>query len=193
MREQLERVAVETEVDLDYSTIILGSAIDPFVPFRGKFDAALKATHFLASIAPKNLCLRTRSPLVVLLVPVLKALGSRARVAIALESRSDIVSRQAFPELPLRKAGIDVLLEVTAPKEEKDLSGYARLLHETGCRVVFPSTIGDGEVQRRGEDRSKTVREYFSKLAPSKLVTDVCRDWFARENWCAAPCEVLAA
>ena len=85
---------------------------DPFHPIIGKLDLSLKAIEFFASQRPKLLCIETSSPLVLLCVPILLAISSRAVVSLRLEqtperSRQDAECRRAAEAL--KSAGINAV------------------------------------------------------------------------------------
>lgn len=200
----LEKTAGEKDLDLSNTVIVLGSNSDPFLPFQGKFDTSLKIVEYLARLKPALLCIQTRSPLVVLTLPILKALGQHAAVNISLETRQEGQNSGSSLVLPrpserikaariLRKAGVPVLLQVAPPSTETDLAGYALMLSELQLHVCFgerdDSWINSGDMQR---DRSKTLKKYFAKVAQTRLVENIYRDWLSAALTCAAGKEEAA-
>lgn len=81
----------ETIIDLEHSgvwaetSVILGGKSDPFEPFE-KFDLTLKILETIASLPPAAFTLQTRSPLAVLGIIALKAMGEKATVIFGLET-----------------------------------------------------------------------------------------------------------
>jgi hypothetical protein len=187
----LEKTANEEDLDLAGTTVILGCNSDPFLPFQGKFDTSLKIVEYLARLRPALLCVQTRSPLVVLTLPILKALGQHVVANISLETRQDALNNHSRLGLPrpserikaakiLSKAGVPVLLQVVPPSTETDLAGYALMLSELRMHVCF----GQKEEPRdssdnMGRDRSRTLKKYFSKVAGTKVVENIYEDWLS--------------
>lgn len=103
--------------------IYFGTTTDPFFPFEGKFDASMKFLELFRRYTPGMLHVQTRSPLIVLALPVFKALGKHVSVTIGLESCLEDSVQRYTPGLPrveerlktaaaLRKFGIEVMLQV---------------------------------------------------------------------------------
>ncbi len=108
---------------LGSSTIYFGTSGDPFHPFDGKFEASMKFLQLFERYVPGLLVVQTRSPLVVLALPVLQKLGDHAAVTIALETDDNEAIRRYTPDIPLcedrlkaatalRRFGIEVTLQV---------------------------------------------------------------------------------
>lgn len=108
---------------LSNSSIYFGVSTDPFFPFDGKFDASMKFLDIFQRYTPGLLTVQTRSPLIVLALPVLKRLKNHVSVTIGIETHLDQVGKRYTPELPLicerlkaaqslRNFGVEVTLQV---------------------------------------------------------------------------------
>ena len=80
--------------------LILGVNNDPFHPFEGRFDAAMKFLSLFERYTPGVLCIQTRSPLIVLSLPVLKRLGKHCLINFVLETTSQEIASRYAPDLP---------------------------------------------------------------------------------------------
>ncbi len=136
---------------LGSSTIFFGTSTDPFFPFEGKFDASMKFLSLFERYTPGLLVVQTRSPLLVIAMPVLKKLGSRAAVTIAIETPLDDMVRKYTPGFTrveerlraataLRRFGIEVTLQVSPILPygdwKKDADSFAELLDTHSDRVT---------------------------------------------------------
>jgi DNA repair photolyase len=147
------------------ATIYLGTTTDPFFPFEGKFDASMKFLQLFTKYTPGMLIIQTRSPLIVLAMPVFKALGKRAAVTMAVETNLEESVRRYTPGLPqiadrlqaataLRRFGIEVSLQVSPVLPYGDWRGDARRFAQTlvdhGDHIYVQSiTDGSEKVERR--------------------------------------------
>jgi len=140
------------------SVIYFGTTTDPFHPFEGKFDASMKFLELFLRYTPGMLCVQTRSPLIVLALPVFKTLGKHVNITIALETSSEESARRYTPGFPrigerlktvqaLRRFGIPVSLQVypLLPYGDwrKDAGGFAELLMEHGDNI-YVAGLSDG-------------------------------------------------
>ena len=143
---------------LRQSTIYLGTTCDPFYPFEGKFDASIKFLEMFQRYTPGQLVIQTRSPLIVIAIPVLKRLGERAAVTIGIETHLDDVVRRYTPGLPrvedrlktataLRRFGVQVSLQVAPVLPYGDWRSeagrFAEVLAENGD-YVYVRALSDG-------------------------------------------------
>jgi len=123
--------------------IVLGSTTDPFYPFDSKFDGTMKFLSLFKKFTPGLLTVQTRSPLIVLAMPILTQLGRSAAVTIGIETPDEEVVRRYTPGLPrteerlkaaraLRSFGIEVTLQVAPVLPygdwKKDAGGFAQML-----------------------------------------------------------------
>ena len=166
---ELERnlMRLSSQGVLSNSTIYFGTSTDPFHPFDGKFDASMKFLQLFTRYTPGLLVVQTRSPLVVIAMPVLKKLGSHAVVTVPIETNSEESVRRYTPGLPgvkeriktasaLRNLGVEVTLQV-APllpygDWKDDAADFASLLAENGDYVYVrgvASSSADVERQLR--------------------------------------------
>lgn len=162
---ELQLMKLSQQGILGRSVIFLGTTTDPFYPFEGKFDASMKFLQLFERYTPGRLVIQTRSPLLVIGLPVLKRLGKRASVTMGVETPIEEVVKRYTPSLPkvserlqaaqaLRKFGIPVTLQV-APllpygEWKTDAVKFAELLIQHGDYIyVSPLTAGgDGNVRR---------------------------------------------
>lgn len=109
---------------LQRSTIYFGVSTDPFHPFAGKFDASIKFLELFKRYRPGRLIVQTRSPLVIIALPVFAALGNKVLLTIGVETNRDSVVARYTPDLPragerlklcnaLRNCGVKVAIQVS--------------------------------------------------------------------------------
>ena len=150
---------------LGQSEIIFGNTTDPFYPFEGKFDASMKFLELFQRYTPGMLHIQTRSPLIVIAMPVLKRLGKRVAVTIGIETNKDEVISKLTPGLPrveerlkaataLRRFGVEVTLQVAPVLPygdwKKDAGEFADMLIEHGDYIYArPMVTGNLEDERR--------------------------------------------
>ena len=159
------------------ATIYFGTTTDPFFPFDGKFDGSMKFLEIFKKYVPGQLIIQTRSPLIVIALPVLKKLGVHASVTLGIETSCEESVKRYTPGLPrvlerlktamaLRRFGVDVSLQVgpVLPYGDwrADASKFAQVLVENGDRVYVRS-ITDGtdfeERRIRQTDLAKLLAE----------------------------------
>ena len=160
------------------ATIYFGVSTDPFLPFDSKFDASMKFLDLFQRYTPGMLVIQTRSPLIVLALPVFKRLGKHAAVTIGIETPLEEMARAYTPALPrveerlrtaeaLRKFGVEVTLQVgpVLPYGDwrEDAGRFAEVLIEHADFIcVQPLTDGT---------------EYFErKMRSSELVRKLAHD-----------------
>jgi len=151
---------------------ILGSAIihfgctsDPFFPFDGKFDASMKFLELFQRYTPGMLVVQTRSPLIVIAMPVLKRLGKHASVTIGLETcLEESVARYtpAYPRVEerlkaataLRNFGVSVNMQVNPVLPygdwRRDAGTFAEILVRNADYIHVKSlTDGSDRIENR--------------------------------------------
>jgi DNA repair photolyase len=147
LERNLERLSVRGE--LRQSTIIFGVTTDPFHPFDEKFATSMKFLELFERYSPGKLIIQTRSPLVVIGLPILKKVKNTTFVSIGLETPSDDIRLRYTPQLPsvserwktvraLRRFGLKVGIQV-APllpygDWRQDAAAFAEDLACTSCR-----------------------------------------------------------
>jgi hypothetical protein len=94
----LERLSARGE--LRRATVVFGVCSDPFHPFDEKFAVSLKFMEMFERYVPGRLVIQTRSPLVLLALPLLKKLRGVTYVAIGIETPHDDIRRRYTPTLP---------------------------------------------------------------------------------------------
>ncbi len=150
-RRSLGKLTDELSRHHSANTIILfGAMSDPFSPFENAFDLALKVTESFARFLPKKLFIQSRSPLLSLLFPILKSLGKRVCITMALETNNQDIADRYTPHLPLvaerietakllRSLEVDMLLQVAPLLPLSDAanaaSQFATILRETSTSM----------------------------------------------------------
>jgi len=85
---------------LSRSTILFGNTVDPFHPFDGKFDTSMRLLELFKRYTPGMLYLQTRSPLVVIALPIFQHLGEACAVNIGIETHLERSCGHYTPGLP---------------------------------------------------------------------------------------------
>ncbi|MCB0339798.1 MAG: hypothetical protein KDD53_09340 [Bdellovibrionales bacterium] len=113
---------------------------------------------------PGLLVVQTRSPLIVLAMPVLKRLGEHASVTMAIETNSEEVARKYTPNLPkvserlqaaraLRRFGVEVTLQVAPLLPYGDwraeAGNFAELLVENSDFLSVRPLISKSDLEQR--------------------------------------------
>lgn len=145
--------------------VLLGANRDPLHPFEGRFDGSLAFLSLFERYRPGLLMVQTRSPLIVLALPVLKRLGKHAAVSIGIETGSEQFNQRYAPQLPrvseriktvraLRRFGIETSIHVhpLLPYGEwrADAESFATLLHENADLIhVLPLLDGSRHAESR--------------------------------------------
>ena len=176
---ELERnlMRLSSQGVLNRSTIYLGVSTDPFLPFAGKFDASMKFLDLFRRYTPGLLVVQTRSPLVVIALPVFKALGARAAVTIGIETNSDEIVQRYTPGLPrieerlktvtaLRRFGVEVTLQVSPVLPYGDWRADARPFAEllaNHADYVYVRSITDGTDRVERRIRSTTLAKKLAQ------------------------------
>jgi DNA repair photolyase len=161
----------------------LGALSDPFIPFEEGFDITMKLLRLFERYIPGHLTIQTRSPLIVIALPSLKALGQRVSVTLGFETPSDRSVRHFTPDLPsaserlktarsLQTFGLEVTLQV-APllpygDWERDAWSFAQLLVEASDHILLAG-LTDGKT--RSEQRLRKSR------LGQKLLREKCYWW----------------
>lgn len=163
--------------------VFLGSLSDPFHPFQGKFESSMKFLELFKRYTPGMLHVQTRSPLLVIGLPVLQALGNRVGVTMGIETHLSEAVRRYTPRLPqiedrlktvktLRRFGIEVTLQVgpVLPYGDwrRDPASFAELLIEN-ADYIHVSALSDG--------KKKTERKIKNSTIAKKLAQDRKFHW----------------
>ena len=152
--------------------IVLGSTTDPFYPFDSKFDGTMKFLSLFKKYTPGLLTIQTRSPLIVLAMPILTQLGRRAAVTMGIETMDEEVVRRYTPGLPraeerlkaaraLRSFGIEVTLQVAPvlPYADwrRDAAAFAEALAGAADKIYLRNMLDISETtQTRAKYRMLT-------------------------------------
>lgn len=110
--------------ELRRTTVVFGVTTDPFHPFDEKFATSMKFLEMFEKFSPGRLIIQTRSPLVVIGLPLLKRVRNTTCVTIGLETPSEDVRQRYTPDLPtvterwktvraLKRFGIRVGIQVS--------------------------------------------------------------------------------
>jgi DNA repair photolyase len=86
--------------ELRRTTVVFGVSTDPFHPFDEKFATSMKFLELFERYAPGKLIVQTRSPLIVIGLPVLKQVRNRTFVQIGLETPLEEIRLRYTPQLP---------------------------------------------------------------------------------------------
>ena len=176
---ELERqlMRLSTQGVLRSSVIYLGTTTDPFHPFAGKFDASMKFLELFMRYTPGKLIVQTRSPLVVIAMPVFRKLGHRAAVTIGVETPNEDAVARYTPGLPrfeerlkaataLRRFGIPVTLQVSPVLPYGDWRADAGRFAETlvgSADYVFVRSITDGTDRVERQIRATTLAKRLAE------------------------------
>ena len=185
LERHLQRLSVRGE--LRRATVIFGVTTDPFHPFDEKFATSMKFLEIFERYAPGRLIIQTRSPLVVIGLPMLKKIKDSTFVTVGIETPLEEVSRRYTPDLPtvserwktiraLRRFGLKVGVQV-APilpygDWRKDAHAFAEQLCREGDFVVVKSVIQASGVlrpQTPGARKLATDRQFFWLRQDSQL------------------------
>lgn len=163
---ELERhlMRLSNQGTLRSSSIYFGTTTDPFLPFEHKFDASMKFLDLFRRYTPGHLTIQTRSPLIVIAMPVLAKLGIHCSVTFGLETLLDEAVRRYTPGLPrvderlkaiatLRRFGVEVTVQA-APvlpygEWKTDAARFAEMLVEHGDYVYVRSITDGSEAAER--------------------------------------------
>jgi hypothetical protein len=110
--------------ELRRTTVVFGVTTDPLHPFDEKFATSMKFLEIFERYAPGRLIIQTRSPLVVIGLPLLKKVRASTCVTIGIETPNDAIRQRYTPELPsvterwktvraLRRFGLTVGVQVS--------------------------------------------------------------------------------
>jgi hypothetical protein len=175
--------------ELAQTIVYFGVNADPFHPFETRFDASIKFLNLFERFSAGQLVLQTRSPLLVVAMPVLRKLGSRLIVTIPVETSSPEAAAKYTPHLPkiserlrvanvLRKFGIKVHLQVAPMLPygdiKKDAAAFAAMLIAHADYISIRPLVDGSEGKTR-----KTVPSVVNKLAAERnfiwLRPDACK------------------
>lgn len=151
--------------------VIVGIESDPLHPFNGKFDVMIRCLDEIVADPPGQLVIQTRSPLLVLALPLLRRISDRIKIVMAFEALNDSIHHQFTPFLPkpsermtaartLHRFGIDVNIQVApivGTKRQLAFLPRKALSHfvnecDTACssvEVVALSQVVSGEVSQQ--------------------------------------------
>ncbi|RMG42930.1 MAG: hypothetical protein D6719_05040, partial [Candidatus Dadabacteria bacterium] len=164
---ELERhlMRLSSQGVLRSSHIYLGVTTDPFFPFEHKFDTSMKFLELFLRYTPGMLTVQTRSPLIVIAMPVFNRLGKHCSVTIGIETFREDMVRHYTPGLPsvrerlktaaaLRRFGIETTLQAAPVLPygdwRADAARFAEVLTEHADYIFLrPLSNGKKECERR--------------------------------------------
>lgn len=161
LERHLQRLSARGE--LRRATVVFGVTTDPFHPFDEKFATSMKFLEMFDRYVPGRLVIQTRSPLVVIGLPMLKKVRETTYVSIGIETPLEEVSRRYSPDLPtveerwktvraLRRFGLRVGVQVSPMLPygdwRKDAKAFAEKLCHEADFVSLQSVIQASGVSR---------------------------------------------
>lgn len=156
--------------------IFFGVAHDPFEGQGGHFAHALSLLEVFKTFKPRRLVVQTRSPLVVIAMPILKQLGEHVRVVVGLETNVEESILKYTPGLArceerlktiraLKRFGIPVAVQATPVMPygdwRKDAGAYAQLLADLEVPILLP--VEAQEYAARGGSKSGLVAKRLAE------------------------------
>lgn len=172
--------------------VSFGHCRDPFADYR-ELDLTLRTIEMIAAARPLSFSIQTRSPLVLLALPVLKSFRTLLNVTIALETNNNSLSRHYFPACSrpdermqalqtLRSAEIHTTSQI-APffsrgTSRRELLSFAQFIAEYSCEIQAYSTLGEICLasNRRLESNSSGPRKQLFLHTLQRLAPDRFRD-----------------
>lgn len=143
---------VTNEMIAEKTIIMLGVYQDPMSAFEIALPLSLQVIERLVRFNPRKFLIQSRSPLTVLLVPLLKFSANRILITIPIETANDRLGQFYTPQLPkiserletvaaLRTAEISVAIQV-APllplgHQKECLDDFAKALVNTGASIFI--------------------------------------------------------
>lgn len=165
---------------LHKTIFVLGLTEDPLHPFGKNFDLTMRCAELFKQYVPKLLHIQTRSPLVVIMMPLLRELGSKCMVTMPVETHNEEVAERFTPDLPrvgerlkaanaLRNLGVTVTLSASPilPYGDwrEDAKGFANTLDENSDFIIIDSLCSGRGIPESIARKSKLAM----KLANAKL------------------------
>lgn len=186
--------------ELRRSTVVFGVTTDPFHPFDEKFATSMKFLELFERYAPGKLVIQTRSPLIVIGLPVLKQVRNNTYVMIGLETPLEETRLRYTPDLPtvserwktvraLRRFGFKVGVQV-APilpygDWRNDAAAFAEELANQADFISLQSIAESaGSARPSGELARKLAadRQFFWLRADTKRPLQEALDRIAPEK-----------
>lgn len=183
LERHLHRLSARGE--LRRTTIVFGVTTDPFHPFDEKFATSMKFLEIFERFAPGRLIIQTRSPLIVIGLPILKKVRNTTLVSIGLETPNEDVRQRYTPDLPsvserwktiraLKRFGIRVGVQVSPMLPYGDWRRDAASFAEDLCQEADFITVRS-LVQAAGTHRPNTA-------VARKLVADRQFFWLRQDT-----------
>lgn len=175
--------------ELDNSLTVFGVNADPFHPFQSRFDTSMKFLNLFERYSAGQLVIQTRSPLLVIAMPVLRQLKDRLIVTIPVETSSPESVSKYTPHLPkiserlrvaavLRKFGIPIHMQVSPMLPygdiKKDAAAFASML-TTNADYISVQPIFTGVKSGNKVARSQIADKLAAERNFSWLRADACK------------------
>ena len=151
--------------ELRSTVFYLGHRSDPFIPFNGKFDMMQSFLRLFKRYMPGRLFIKTRSPVVVCVLPDLQALGPRVSIVVPIETDVDELAKKYTPNFPrpterfkmarvLSNFGIEVVARVSPVLPygswKRDAKRFAQnLISHVDYIQIFPLSDGSINSEKR--------------------------------------------
>lgn len=183
---------------LSHAHIYFGVSTDPFFPFEGKFDASMRFLELFSKYSPGKLTIQTRSPLLVIALPVLKRFGENVQIVYGIESNNEEMIQEFSPGLPrvaervkaieaFKRFGIPIGIQVDPllPYGDinKDAPQFAQFLSDLSSKIHVRPLFSEGKnelimkkLAQRGlfqwirNDSAEPLKNALSVICPEKLV-----------------------
>jgi len=186
LERHLRRLSVRGE--LRRATVVFGVTTDPFHPFDEKFATSMKFLELFERYVPGRLIIQTRSPLIVIGLPMLKKVKETTYVSVGIETPLEEVARRYTPDLPtveerwktmraLRRFGLKVGAQVAPILPYGDWRNDAGRFAEKLCTEADYVTVRS-MIQTCGIPRPTTPvarklasdRQFFKLYHPAGLL-----------------------
>jgi DNA repair photolyase len=138
------------------TTVIFGVTTDPFHPFDEKFATSMKFLEMFERYQPGRLIIQTRSPLIVIGLPVLNKVRRNTCIVVGIETPLDDVRLRYTPGLPsveerwktvraLKRFGLKVGVQVAPMLPygdwRQDAAAFAAALNENADFITVRSLV----------------------------------------------------
>jgi DNA repair photolyase len=149
---------------LNSTAVYFGTTTDPFLSLHKKFDVTMACIALLERYVPGQVIFQTRSPMIISVLPALKALGERCVVAMPVETISEKAMSRYLPGKPrigerliaadgLRRQGIRVNLQASPilpyGDAKRDAWDFAEILERHADYITFGCLASGSEADEK--------------------------------------------
>ncbi len=169
-----------SKITRDRCLVVLGSSFDPFSAAGSRFQLGVEVVKLIAKAQPAALCIQTSSPLVMLVTPILRSLGNRAAVTMAIQagtSHTGLAKQNSVrPEdqlettKTLRSVGIRTVLQLAPILEGESVKTYTRVVIESADFVTIAYAYANSRL-------CDQVRAELIRQAPHMLLEHIGQVW----------------